>query len=201
MKEIIFLLEERSAEELLSILLPKIIPSDEFLFRCIPHEGKSALKKSIPRKLRAWKEPNVQFVILHDQDSADCFVLKNNLITLAKDGRRSDTLVRIVCTELESWFLGDLDAVEKAFSVNLSKKKNKITYQNPDAISNAKEELRRLVPQYQPINGARSISKYMDINKNKSKSFQVFVSGVHRLCKGEIRYGLTEDEIKVVEQK
>ena len=182
MRKIVFLLEERSAEELLTILLPKIIPSDAFSFLYIPHEGRSDLKKSIPRKLRAWKEPNVQFVILHDKDAADCLVLKNELIALAKDGRRSDTLIRIVCTELESWFLGDLDAVEKAFSVDLSKKKNKTAYQNPDAISNAKEELKSLVPQYQPINGSRAIAKYMDTKRNKSKSFQVFVSGMHKIC-------------------
>ena len=188
MKKIVFLLEERSAEELLTTLLPKILPTNDFLFLCIPHEGKSDLKKSIPRKLRAWKEQDVQFVILHDKDASDCFILKNELMLLAKNGKRTDTLVRIACTELESWFLGDLEAVEKAFSIDLSKRKTKTMYQNPDLISNAKEELKRLVPQYQPINGSRSISKFMDIDKNKSKSFQVFISGIHRMCRGEILY-------------
>ena len=184
MKKIVFLLEERSAEELLNVILPIIIPTNDFLYLCIPHEGKSNLQKSIPRKLRSWKEPDVQFVILHDKDSSDCLKLKNELIQLINDGRRSDTLIRIVCTELESWYLGDLDAVEKAFSVDLSKKKTKTIYQNPDLISNAKEELKRLVPQYQPIGGSRIISRYMDLSKNKSRSFQVFLSGIHRLCRG-----------------
>ena len=182
MKKIVFLLEEPSAKELLTTLLLKIVPPDELSFLCISHEGKSNLKKSIPIKLRAWKEPNVQFVILHDKDTSDCHMLKKSLISLAKNGNRPDTLIRIVCTELESWFLGDLDAVERAFSVDLSKRKNRPIYQNPDAISNAKEELKRLVPQYQPISGSRRISEYMDIVKNKSKSFQVFVSGIRQLC-------------------
>jgi hypothetical protein len=182
MKKLVFLLEEPSAKELLTVLLPKIIPVDNFSFLCISHEGKSNLRKSIPIKLRAWKEPNVQFVILHDQDASSCFVLKKELVALVQSSKRFDTLIRIACTELESWFLGDLDAVGKAFSVDLSKKKNKTIYQNPDTISNAKEELRRLVPQYQPISGSRRISEFMDIQNNKSKSFQVFVSGIHRLC-------------------
>ena len=183
MRKIVFLLEERSAEELLTVLIPKIISSVDFSFLFIPHEGKSHLKKSIPRKLRAWKEPNVQFVILHDKDASDCFVLKKDLISLVEEGNRTDTLIRIVCSELESWYLGDLEAVEKAFSVDLSKKKNKTIYQNPDAIVNAKQELKQLIPQYQPISGSRKISEYMNIDNNNSKSFQVFVSGINRLCK------------------
>jgi len=183
MKKIVFLLEELSAKELLITLLPKIIPSDKCSFLCISHDGKSHLRKSIPVKLRAWKEPNVQFVILHDKDSSDCLVLKKELVSLTKDSNRVDTLVRIVCNELESWFLGDLNAVEKAFSVDLSKKKNKTIYKNPDAISNAKEELRRLIPEYQPVLGSKRISEYMDVKENKSKSFQIFVSGVYNLCK------------------
>ena len=187
MKKIVLLLEERSAEEVLNTVLPKAFPIDGFSFLCIPHDGKSHLRKSIPRKLRAWKEPDVQFVILHDKDASDCFVLKNDLILLTKKSCRTDTLIRIICTELESWFLGDLDAVEKAFSVDLAKIKNKTMYDDPDAISNAKQELQRLVPQYQPISGSRNISKFMDITKNKSKSFNVFISGIQQLCKGEIR--------------
>jgi hypothetical protein len=182
MKKLVFLLEEPSAEELLTALLPKIIPADDFSFLCIPHEGKSDLRKSIPIKLRAWREPNVQFIILHDQDTSNCLMLKKELIALVQSSNRLDTLVRIVCTELESWFLGDLDAVEKAFSVDLSKKKDKTIYQNPDAIPNAKQELRHLVPQYQPISGSNCISKFMDIKINKSKSFHVFISGIRRLC-------------------
>ena len=185
MKKIVFLLEERSAKELLTVLIPKIIPSDDFSFLFISHDGKSDLRKSIPIKLRAWREPNVQFVILHDKDASNCFTLKSELVLLVNKNKQSDTLIRIVCTELESWFLGDLDAVEKAFSLNLSKEKNKKIYRDPDAIANAKEELKRLVPKYQPILGARKISEYMNIKTNKSKSFQVFISGFHRLCRGD----------------
>jgi len=178
--KLIFLLEELSAKETLDIILPKILPKAvEFL--CIPHEGKSDLQNSIPRKLRNWKEPNIKFVIVHDKDSNDCIKLKTELKNLAKNSHRGDTLVRIICTELESWFLGDLTAVEKAFGINLSKKKNKAIYRNPDNnIQNAKQELRKLIPQYQPISGSRKIAPEMNFKDNKSKSFHVFMDGVKR---------------------
>ena len=69
--KLVFLLEERSMKVLLDIILPKILP-EGVSFQTIPHEGKSELEKSIPIKLRAWNEPNVAFVIVHDQDSNNC---------------------------------------------------------------------------------------------------------------------------------
>lgn len=182
MEKLVFLLEEQSMKEVLTVILPKIIPQT-YTFQCVNHKGKSALRKSIPIKTRGWGEPYVRFIIVYDKDSADCKSLKREIYELIDEHRRSDTLIRIVCTELESWFLGDLDAVEKAFSIDLSEKKNKSIYQNPDAISNAKQELKLLVPKYQPILGSKCISEFMDISKNKSKSFQVFISGIHRVCK------------------
>jgi uncharacterized protein YktA (UPF0223 family) len=182
MTKIVFLLEEPSAKEALSVLLPQIIPGEKIIFQCLPHEGKSDLQKSIPIKIRAWNDPDVHFVVLHDRDSADCVTLRKELCKLVKNDNHPDTLVRIACSELESWFLGDLNAVEKAFAADLSKKKNKTIYQNPDAISNAKEELKKLIPVYQQISGSQSISKHMIISENKSKSFQVFISGVKTLC-------------------
>ena len=181
MKKLIFLLEERSMKEALDVILPHIVPNN-ICFTCIPHNGKGDLKNSIANKLLRWKEPGACFVIVHDKDSSDCIELKNKLKELAAKGKRPDTLVRIACAELESWFLGDLSAVEKAFAVDLSKKRNKTIYQNPDSIANAKEELKKLIPVYQQISGSQSISKHMIISGNKSKSFQVFISGVKTLC-------------------
>lgn len=122
--DLVFLLEERSMKELLEVLLPRIIP-ETITFKCIHHEGKQDLEKSIPRKLKAWKTAG-KFII-RDQDSGDCKEIKQQLKNLSNNSGRSDTLIRIVCHELESWFLGDLAAVEKAFDLKtgkLSKKQN-----------------------------------------------------------------------------
>ena len=75
--DLVFLLEERSMKELLEVLLPRIIP-ETVTFKCIHHEGKQDLEKSIPRKLKAWKTAG-RFVIIRDQDSGDCVEIKNNL--------------------------------------------------------------------------------------------------------------------------
>ena len=55
---------------LLEGLLPLLYPG--LPFQCVSHEGKNDLEKSIPRKLRAWREPGVRFVIIRDNDGGDC---------------------------------------------------------------------------------------------------------------------------------
>src|SRR5208337_5287691 len=80
MRRIIFLLEEYSMKVLLDGLLPRLVPGLQFL--CVPHEGKQDLEKSVPRKLRAWREPGVRFVVLRDKDGGDCRELKRKLVSL-----------------------------------------------------------------------------------------------------------------------
>lgn len=70
MNRVVFLVEEASIRNLLNGLLPRLYP--DLTFICLAHEGKSDLEKSIPRKLRAWREPGVRFVILRDNDGGDC---------------------------------------------------------------------------------------------------------------------------------
>lgn len=113
------------------------------MFLCISHSGKSDLQKSLPRKLRTRREPDVKFVVVQDHDSADCVELKAKLYEICCANGREDSLVRIVCRELESWFLADLAAVEKAMKrTNLSLKQNTVTYRTPDDRSNAAELLK-----------------------------------------------------------
>ena len=178
---LVFLLEEESMKALLDILLPKILP--EFVeFRCIPHEGKQDLEKSIPRKLKAWKTPDTYFVIVRDKDSANCLDVKQRLVTLCSEAGRSDSLVRIACHELESWFLGDLAAVGQAFNLpKLMKKQNSKKYKNPDNLANASQELEKLVKGYRKVSGAKKIAHYLTIESNHSQSFLCFISGVQCL--------------------
>jgi hypothetical protein len=181
MKQLVFLLEEESMKALLDILLPQILPQ-EINFLCIPHEGKQGLEKSIPRKLRAWQTPDTAFVIVRDKDSADCIAIKKHLVNLCTQAGRSDSLVRIACHELESWFLGDLAAVEKAFNIKkLAEQQRNRKYKEPDKLSNASEELEKLVKGYRKVSGAKKIATYMDIHQNYSHSFNCFISGVSGL--------------------
>ena len=177
MKKLVFLLEEPSMKELLDILLPKVLPP-EIEFLTIPHEGKQDLEKSIPRKLKAWQEPGVQFIIMRDQDSADCIDVKNRLLELCRQAGRKDSLVRIVCHELESWFLGDLVAVAHAYDdQSIAKLRGKSKYRNPDMIPNAAQEMKKIVQGYQKIQGARSIAEYISVERNRSNNFLCICGG------------------------
>lgn len=176
-KMILFLLEEPSMEALLEEILPQILDED---FRLISHEGKGDLIKSLPIKLKAWNIPNTKFVVVHDQDNNDCKVLKKSIRDVCNQYNR-EVVIRIVCRELEAWYFGDLVAVEKAFNKDLSKLKNSKKYNDPDAISDPKAILKKYIPELTQIDGAKRISKHMDIKENKSHSFNVFVEGVKKL--------------------
>ena len=178
--KLVFMLEEASMKAVLDLILPKILPPN-VSFQTISHNGKSDLRKSIPIKLRGWSEPDVQFIIVHDQDSSDCFQLKQHLSALCNPYGRN-VLVRIACRELESWYFGDLKAVSLAYNQNLVPLSEKRKYRIPDAIENPKEELKRLVPKHQQISGARMIASHMDPCINTSQSFNALVHGIKRIC-------------------
>jgi len=178
---LVFLLEEISMKAVLDIILPKLLPPD-VTFRTIKHEGKTDLERSIPIKLRAYRTPDTHFVVLRDKDSSDCVQVKQRLAQLCRQNGRPDTLIRIVCHELESWFLGDLAAVEKAFNkTNISGLQQKAKYRDPDQLANPVQELKKIVHEYQKLGGSRDIAPHLDFTKNKSHSFNMFISGLHGL--------------------
>ncbi len=185
MGRVVFLLEEPSMKAFLDEYLPRAFPGLPFL--CVRHEGIKDLETSIPRKLRAWREPGVRFVVLRDNHGADCMNVKGRLVALCKQGNRQDALVRIVCQELESWHLGVPDALAKAFeSPALAKRVNKPKFANPDRLTNAAQEMERLVTGFRKIEGARRMGQTMptDPASSRSRSFQVFHGGLSRLCAG-----------------
>ena len=181
MNRIVFLLEEPSMRELLDGLLPRLYP--ELDFQCLVHEGKNDLERSIPRKLKGWKEPGVRFVVLRDNDGGDCLLLKQRLMQLCKAANRPDTIVRIVCQELEAWYLGEPDALAEAFeNERLRGIGRQARFRVPDAVQQPSEALRRLVPGFRKVSGAKAIAGLLTRERNSSKSFQVLLSGLDRLC-------------------
>lgn len=179
----VFLLEEASMGDFLRGYLPKLVPdwSEGVDFRLVIHEGKQDLEKSIPRKLRGWKG-DARFVIVRDNDGADCRALKTRLAKLCQKEGRPDTLVRLVCQELESWYLGDLKALSQAYArPSLAAQDRKSTYRDPDAVGNASQEVQRLVSEFQKGDGARRIAPLLDHRTNRSRSFQVLCEGILRL--------------------
>lgn len=182
MSELVFLLEEESARAMLEGLLPRLLPVD-LCFRYIVFEGKRDLEKQIIRRIRRYRVPDARFVVLRDKDASDCHEIKADLIQKCRDAGRSDALVRIACHELESWYLGDLAAVERGLQIcGLAVKQGNNRYRTPDAITNAADELARLTSnRYQKVGGSRSIGPYLDIENTRSNSFAVFIAGLRRL--------------------
>ena len=182
---IIFLLEEPSMRVLLDDWLPRLFPgwSAGQHFQCVPHEGKSDLDRSIPRKLAAWRTPGDRFVIVRDNDNANCTDLKVRLQTLCAQAGRPETLIRLVCQELESWYLGDLAALAAAFEhPRVDTPAHRKRLGNPDVWQKPSVELKRLVPQFQKNSGARAMARHLTPQNNRSNSLQTFVAGVRQMA-------------------
>ena len=97
---------------------------------------------------------------------------------------RSDTLVRLVRQELEGWYLGDLSALASAFNnPKLNTPKNVKRFSMPDELQKPSIEVARLIPEFQKGSSARLMGEHLNIkNINKSKSFQVFITGLQKMA-------------------
>jgi hypothetical protein len=184
MSRVVFLLEERSMKILLEGLLPRLMPGISFI--CIHHDGKQDLEKSIPRKLRAWREPGARFVVVRDNDGGDCHQLKKRLVEICCEAGRADSVIRIACQELEAWYFGEPAALAKAFGdARLEDLQKKARYRDPDAIHQPSREIVRLIPEFQKISGARRMAPHLTRKGNFSRSFQVMLKGIERLFKDQ----------------
>lgn len=181
---LVFLLEEPSMKLLLAGLLPRLFPGwvEHTHFLLVKHEGKSDLDRSVPTKLRSWQIPGDRFVILRDNDNANCVDLKARFTKLCGQCGRPDTLVRLVCQELESWYLGDLTALAQAYGdAKISSPAHRKRFSDPDSWQKPSVEVARLAPAFQKGSGARLMGAALQPSANHSASFQVFVSGLERM--------------------
>jgi hypothetical protein len=184
MARIEILVEEPSMKEFLRILLPKVIQepwvlNQNYFIRSF--EGKNDLQKNIPSKVRFlsnWNHEKVGVVVMQDQDSSDCKVLKQKLATLCEQNGDCPKLVRIVCRELESWYIGDFEAVNKAYpNFKHQNYSSKSKFRIPDNC-NAYDEIKKIVPEFQKVGGAKKIAPYIHLETNKSESFQETMRGL-----------------------
>jgi len=194
-----FLVEEPSAEATLSNLVPKILGQD-FSFKVHSYQGKpDLLNKLLPRLrgYKTWMPEDWRIVVLTDADEEDCRALKNNLEGIAQRaglftksnrtiGSYFQVLNRLAIEELEAWFFGDVEAVHSSYpriSLNLGKKAK---YRNPDTIRGGtwealEREFKKVgyfssgIPK---ILVAREVSVYMEPERNRSRSFQIFRQGL-----------------------
>ena len=182
MSEIVFLLEEASAEAVLSAMLPRFLPP-AVPYRCLVFEGKQDLERQMVRRMRGYRVPGARFVVLRDQDASDCMTVKTTLKRKCEEARRPEAVVRIACRELESWYLADLAAVERALELRgLQNLQNKRQYRVPDHIVTPSRTLMRIAPAYQKVSGSRAIGPHLDLTNARSRSFVHFIAAVRRLA-------------------
>lgn len=182
MKTIVFFLEESSAREMLQGILPKILPANVYP-NYIIFEGKQDLEKNLVRKLRNWCLPDSVFVVIRDQDSEKCELVKRRLLDLCQKTGKKNVLVRVACRELESFYLGDIDAVEKGLGIpGIAARQKQSKFRKPDTLGNPYQELCRLTKgRYQKRSGSRSIAPHLRLEGNTSHSFNVLLSGIRGL--------------------
>jgi hypothetical protein len=194
-----FLVEELSTEAALTNLIPNILEA-EHTFAIHSFQGKADLLNNLAARLRAyqtWIPEDWRIVVLIDQDKEDCLALKGQLEKAAKEAglvTRTSTkrqspfqvLNRLAIEELEAWFFGDVLAVKAAYPRIPAALGKKAGYRDPDSIAGGTwEALERELKKagYYPtgmpkIEVSRNISQYMEIFRNRSHSFHVFVNGL-----------------------
>lgn len=178
--------EEPSMENFLRTLLPRILPTGIELDRnCFirPHEGKSDLKRSLIRKIKAFPHfPRpVKLLVIHDQDSNDCLKLKEELNSICSILQPGDYLIRIACRELENWYLGDLESVESIYPDSKAAGfVNRARFRNPDVL-NGSEEMMRLSSRFSKSHASREMGKIINLEQNRSASFNQLLSGIIKI--------------------
>jgi hypothetical protein len=163
--------------------LEQILPSlhSDISFDIYAFDGNSDLKSAVTRRVKAHCHMGSFVMVIMDQDLKDCLELKKTLLELCEKSGENNYKVRIVCRELESWYLGDLVAVGAAFSKPLADKQEKSKYRNPDLIIDAKKELKKLIGDFGQLLIAERIGQAMtasSIAENRSHSFHVFLNAL-----------------------
>jgi len=184
MTALVFLLEEPSAKAMLEGVLPRLLPPDVNVFFMV-FEGKQDLHKRMVMRMQHWQHADSRFVVMRDQDGGDCRQLRQELVGLCQQAGKHDALVRIACHELESFYLGDLAAVEQGLGLRgLATRQGQRKYRTPDALANPCEELRKLTGQrYQKLSGSRAIGRHLDVvGGNHSHSFNALTAGLLRMA-------------------
>lgn len=178
---IVIFTEEPSMEALVRDLINRCFPAHgEFAdWMILSYSGKSDLERQFPKRMKGWSWGDPRFLILRDNDGGDCRALKKHLCSLAAASGKPYK-VRIVCQELEGWFIGDSLAVNAAYP-RCKFSNDTAKYRDPDRLTNASDELARLTGDRTKQTRASLIAPHLDPARNHSRSFRLFFETLHRL--------------------
>ncbi len=173
-------------------------------FRIHPHQGKGKLPKHPHRKpdpkrrglldlLPATLKGYASFpddrcvVVLVDADDMQCETLKADLIELYRKLKFLPpcALFRIAVEEIESWFVADPDAVQRAYP---KAKVSLLSGIKPDSVIGAWELLARALGRKpeecssaDKHEWAINIAPHLDLDAPKSPSLGAFIKGIDKL--------------------
>ncbi len=175
--------------EFLKKVLPRLDQSQWTLNEnCVirPHNGKADLVKKLRKAVQAYPhmKEKMYVLVLHDQDSNDCKALKATLTEICSTLPKEQFKVRIVCRELENWYMGDTYALDQVFGVTkFSKIKEEAIFRNTDSTHGKHTILQILGKNSYPMLGiARSIGEIIELDRNTSPSFQAFMNVFNGNC-------------------
>lgn len=199
-----FLVEDRSTREALKVLVPKIVPGVPY--EVLAFNGKHDLLRNLPNRLRGYRywvrSADTGLVLLIDRDAEDCLQLREKLNVLVQregfipgsvsDGAPGTVMNRIAIEELEAWFFGDVAALARAYPGVPATLAKRARYRDPDAITGGTAEaLGRVLKRaghhrggLEKVRAAAAIAAHMNVEDNRSRSFQKFRDGVRLLVRG-----------------
>lgn len=185
--------EEPSIEKVFNTILPKLLDVENVSFRVYAHQGKNDLEHALRTTLPTIsKIPNSRILITRDQDLYDCKELKQSLDNIVKNNCASSYFIRIICRELEAWFLGDMSAIQQAYPrFEASRYQNGSKFRDIDKIQSPNVRLKEIIPDYQSLDHlpknetAERISPFLSLDNNftsnKSPSFQNTMKAIQKL--------------------
>jgi Domain of unknown function (DUF4276) len=180
--EIIFLVEGQSDKIFVELIASSLIDA-KIGYQIFAFNGKSDLQSKLKRRIQGWENKNAAFLVLRDKDQGDCIKVKRRLLDEIPQNNARTVKVRIACHELESWLLGDMEAIAAAYNrPNIANLQTKAKFRAPDALANAKQELQRIVGDgFGEIDAVRRITPNLIESRNKSESYHQFTQAVRDL--------------------
>lgn len=180
--------EETSAKKVFDHILPKLLPKNAS-YRIYPHQGKQDLEKALRNTVPSIsKIPGSKIMITRDQDSSDCHQVKRSLEEITELNCSCEYKIRIACRQLENWFLGDLEAIRQTYPrFRPDNYQNKAYFRDVDNISSADTFLLKIIPELKrrstlpKIIVAESIAPHLNLDNNKSKSFNHTLKAIKSL--------------------
>ena len=211
------LVEDVSGKIALGSIMEKILGphGQDHTYRIISYNGLGRIPKNLigvtdprkrilldrlPRLLKGYGKSlqtiSAAVVVVVDLDDKECLVFKQELLgVLNACHPQPTTLFRIAIEEIESWLLGDRNAIKVAYP---QAKNQVLDAYVPDSICGTWEKLadtvytggsQKLKQLGWPHIGqakcewAKNIAFHLDVENNQSVSFQAFRNGIRKLAK------------------